>query len=284
MITTEGFICKICRVKDRFGDYGLVGAMLYHTLLDRIVIDSFMLSCRILGRGVEHIMLKSVGEEAFAKGIDSIQINFRKSEKNQPAMNFLSSVFEDFTGDFSPIKNGYMASSDFVSRLSYDPDENKPFLANEGDEPKEAIPKAPLKQESILFEQIAQFLNSASKITQMLRSNGHLNPILPSAPTSAGEENTVQVITDIWENILDKWGIGQDQHFFDVGGTSLKAVEVLSQLNERFNKNLTIVSLFEHSTIQSLVKLVEGTPAENTEFRKILERAASRRDRIRRRE
>jgi predicted enzyme involved in methoxymalonyl-ACP biosynthesis len=79
---------------------GWLGAMLYQTLSDRIIIDSFMLSCRILGRGVEHKLLKSVGEAAVAKGIESVQINFQKSDKNQPALNFLKSVFEDFSGRF----------------------------------------------------------------------------------------------------------------------------------------------------------------------------------------
>lgn len=279
LLKTEEFTCKVCRVKDRFGDYGLVGAMLYQTLPDRIVLDSFMLSCRVLGRGVEHELLKSVGEAAVAKGIESIQINFQKSDKNQPALNFLKSVFEDF----SPKENGYMASSAFVSNLSYDPEENKPPESKSNIPSEDSTQKSPVDNNSMLFEKIAHHLNSASKITHQLSSNGDSkNGVQPKSSPEKGK-NTLQIITEIWEKQLNKTGIGPNQHFFDVGGTSLKAVEVLSQLNERFNKNLTIVSLFEHSTIQSLANLVEDTPSENNEFSKIMKRATSRRDRLRQR-
>ena len=280
LLETDGFTCKVCSVKDRFGDYGLVGAIVYQTFSNRIVIDSFMLSCRILGRGVEHKMLKSVGEAALAKGIDSVQINFQRSEKNQPAINFLKSVFEDF----SPTINGYMASSSFLSKLSYDPEKKMQSNEAANGQAEDSTAKESMKHDSMLFEQIAQDLNNATKITQKLRSNGHPVSIKSQGTAPETERSPVEIITEIWENTLDKTGIGPEQHFFDIGGTSLKAIEVLSQLNEWFNKNLTIVSLFEHSTICSLVNLIEDIPAENTEFSKIIKRAAFRRGRTRRRD
>lgn len=284
LLKTEEFTCKVCRVKDRFGDYGLVGAMLYQTLPDRIVLDSFMLSCRTLGRGVEHKMLKSVGETAIAKGIDSVEINFRRTEKNQPAMNFLMSVLEDFSKDLTSKIKGYITPSAYVSKLRYAPDKSKTIKKMTNGQAENSISNTPVKESDLIFEQIALNLNSPTNITQQLSPNGHLKTTIPSRSSPAAEKGTLLIITEIWENVLDKTGIRPHQHFFDVGGTSLKAVEVLSQLNERFNKNLTIVSLFEHSTIQSLVKLIEDTPAENTEFSKIIQRAASRRDRFRQRD
>lgn len=279
LLRIKGFTCKICRVKDRFGDYGLVGAMLYHPLQDRVEIDSFLLSCRALGRGVEHKMLKSVGEEAISKGIDSVQINFRRSEKNEPAFNFLKSVFVNF----SPKKNGYMASSSFVSRLSYDLDKSISIKNAVNGKVKDITQKESTNHGDILYERIAQDLNNPLKITQQLRSNGQSTSTQTTGSSIAEERDTVKVIKEIWENSLGKSGIGLYQHFFDMGGTSLKAIEVLSQINERFNKKLTIVSLFEHSTIQSLAILIDGMPTKSNEFSKIIKRAASKRDRVRRR-
>lgn len=283
LLEINGFTCKICRVKDRFGDYGLVGVMLYHTLQDRIVLDSFMLSCRVLGRGIEHQMLKSVGQSAIEKGVDSVQINFRRSEKNRPALNFLKSVFEDFSGHFSAKKNEYITSSAYVSKLSYAPDTSKLFKNKTNGHAKKSTPKAPVNHNNKIFEQIALGLNSALKINRLLHSNGHAESSASPELISSEEKSSVEIITEIWENILGKTGIGQNQHFFDVGGTSLKAVEVLSKLNERFNKNLTIVSLFEHSTILSLANLIENTSVENSDFNNIIKRATSRREQFRRR-
>ena len=281
LLKNRKITCKVCRVKDRFGDYGLVGMIIYQTLSDRLEIDSFMLSCRVLGRGVEHEMLKSIGKDAIAKGLDSVQINFQGSEKNQPALDFLESVFEDFSVYISTGKNGYMTSSATLRALSYDPYKSiSKDNTNGGAE--YAIQESAENQNDILFEQIAGYMNNAVNITQMLRSNGHIVSVKSPKLTSVAGRDTFQILTEIWEEILEKKDIGPQQHFFDVGGTSLKAVEVLSQMNERFNKNLTIVSLFEHSTIQLLVNLIDDLPVENTQFNKIMKRATSRRDRIKR--
>src|SRR5204863_3222627 len=51
-------------VSDRFGDYGLVGVILYSRQIGQLDVDTFLLSCRVLGRGVEHRMLARLGEIA----------------------------------------------------------------------------------------------------------------------------------------------------------------------------------------------------------------------------
>ena len=53
--------CLTVHVSDRFGDYGLTGAMLVHGNGQALVVDTFLLSCRALGRGVEHRMLAALG-------------------------------------------------------------------------------------------------------------------------------------------------------------------------------------------------------------------------------
>src|SRR2546427_8198882 len=54
----------VVRVVDRFGDYGLVGVALYETEADRCRVDTLLLSCRVLGRGVEHALLSHLGQRA----------------------------------------------------------------------------------------------------------------------------------------------------------------------------------------------------------------------------
>jgi FkbH-like protein len=53
--------CLTVHVSDRFGSYGLAGAMIFRGGVDAISIDTFLLSCRALGRGVEHRMLAALG-------------------------------------------------------------------------------------------------------------------------------------------------------------------------------------------------------------------------------
>jgi predicted enzyme involved in methoxymalonyl-ACP biosynthesis len=79
-------------VRDRFGDYGLVGAIIYRGNQDAIELDSMLLSCRALGRRVEHRMLAHVGQAARERGIQRVRIRFVPTAKNRPAREFLDSI------------------------------------------------------------------------------------------------------------------------------------------------------------------------------------------------
>ena len=61
--------CRIVEVCDRFGDYGLVGVLIYGMGTESLEIDTFLLSCRVLGRGVEHRMLNYLGDTAHEAGV-----------------------------------------------------------------------------------------------------------------------------------------------------------------------------------------------------------------------
>lgn len=278
----NGFNCKVCRVKDRFGDYGLVGVMLYKLLPSKVIVDTFMLSCRVLGRGVEYSMLRSVGETARARGSDIVIIKFRHTEKNLPAWNFLQSVIEGNSENISLTDDGFEIPTEYLTELTYDPDTH-----NSRDQKSNGLAKkpraiAPIQYQGHIFEMIAKELHHPSKIDELVHAGSESNGWKTSVSSASLEKDPLQLITNIWMNILDRDKIGPDEHFFDIGGTSLKAVEVLSQLNEQFNKNLTIVSLFEHSTIRSLVDLFENKKKETSEFDKVIERAGSRRNHYKR--
>ena len=60
----SGLECRVVEVSDRFGDYGLVGLMIFVARNDVLEVDTFLLSCRVLNRGVEHRMLNELGRIA----------------------------------------------------------------------------------------------------------------------------------------------------------------------------------------------------------------------------
>ncbi|CAD7950578.1 unnamed protein product [Amoebophrya sp. A120] len=85
--------CSVVFVSDRFGDYGLVGVLFWSVEKNRLVLDNFVMSCRVLGRGVEHKMLKHLVDGAAAnKNITEVKIQFQNSGKNLPAQKFLRSL------------------------------------------------------------------------------------------------------------------------------------------------------------------------------------------------
>jgi FkbH-like protein len=56
------------RVRDRFGDLGLIGVGLVTYEGDDAVIDSFVMSCRAMGRQVEHALAFALADAARQRG------------------------------------------------------------------------------------------------------------------------------------------------------------------------------------------------------------------------
>jgi FkbH-like protein len=73
------------RVRDRFGDNGIVGLVLTHLSSGQLEIDTFLLSCRVIGRTVESAMLAYVCDFARRRGIRTIRGRVHPTAKNMPA-------------------------------------------------------------------------------------------------------------------------------------------------------------------------------------------------------
>ena len=73
---------------DRFGDYGLVGVAITNRIGDVCEIDSFLLSCRVIGRSVETALLSHVAREATSGGIRTLRGWYLPTRKNAPSKDF----------------------------------------------------------------------------------------------------------------------------------------------------------------------------------------------------
>ncbi|KAK1930181.1 hypothetical protein P3T76_014414 [Phytophthora citrophthora] len=85
----------ICaHVTDRFGHYGLVSVALCQHVRDdnTLRVDSVLLSCRALNRGVEHAMIRRLSEVAARTGAESLVFSWEPTERNQPALAFFSAL------------------------------------------------------------------------------------------------------------------------------------------------------------------------------------------------
>ncbi|MDT4986393.1 MAG: hypothetical protein QOI74_487, partial [Micromonosporaceae bacterium] len=75
--------CWVADVRDRFGDYGTVGVAITRTVDDTVELDTLLMSCRVLGRGVEHQLLAHLGQAARAAGKTTISIPYRPTARNE---------------------------------------------------------------------------------------------------------------------------------------------------------------------------------------------------------
>ncbi|MFA0963321.1 amino acid adenylation domain-containing protein [Roseivirga sp. BDSF3-8] len=83
----------------------------------------------------------------------------------------------------------------------------------------------------------------------------------------APETETESKMAEIWETILEKEMLGIDDHFFHVGGHSLKGIQIISRIYKVFDRRISLADLFAHPTIAGLSAYLDGQ--EHTTYQAI---------------
>jgi acyl transferase domain-containing protein/thioesterase domain-containing protein len=71
-------------------------------------------------------------------------------------------------------------------------------------------------------------------------------------------DNTERTITKIWMNLLGHSRIGINENFFGLGGNSLMAVRMFSQIEKKFGKRLPLSALYEAPTVSQLASILRN--------------------------
>lgn len=73
--------------------------------------------------------------------------------------------------------------------------------------------------------------------------------------------STAALLTPIWERVLQRPDIGEDENFFDLGGDSLLAVQLFTEIAQVCGRELSPVTIYCAPTIASLASLLEEPTA-----------------------
>ncbi len=74
---------------------------------------------------------------------------------------------------------------------------------------------------------------------------------------AAPRTQTEKILAALWADLLHLDRVGIHDNFFDLGGHSLTAVRLVSEIEKRFGKRLPLWSLFDHGTIARQALLLE---------------------------
>jgi FkbH-like protein len=238
-------------VSDRFGDYGLTGLVIVEKLEDEYRADTFLLSCRVLGRGVEHRLLAFLGEHAEENAIRRVTIPFEPSRKNRPAWEFLESI--NGAGRLqTPYSTLYTFSATAIQGLRW-----KPVRKSEVGAPASA-PLAPVSRGFVDCGRIATELRTPERILAAMR-----NEVRESISTPAGDgspqSDTERRLIHIWAEILQRNMISVYDNFFDLGGHSLLAVLLLMRVKDEFGVQLSVEDVYSGTlTLRELAQTIEA--------------------------
>ncbi|SLN55572.1 HAD-IIIC family phosphatase [Oceanibacterium hippocampi] len=91
-MTGDRFDIRVADVRDRFGELGTVGLILIDREGEVPAIDSFVMSCRAMGREIESAIVNSVKEEYLLSGrYPALECRYVPTRKNQPVAELYES-------------------------------------------------------------------------------------------------------------------------------------------------------------------------------------------------
>jgi len=96
---------------------------------------------------------------------------------------------------------------------------------------------------------------------------------LPKPPQILAEQSCVtpmnaieQELAQIWANFLDLDNVGIHDSFFDLGGHSILASQILAGIYRAFNVDLSLQTLFDMPTVAKQARIIENTLIEQTKL------------------
>jgi acyl transferase domain-containing protein/acyl carrier protein len=123
-----------------------------------------------------------------------------------------------------------------------------------------------------------QFAKTPPPTASPSKANLYARPNLQTTyiPTSNDFE---EKIANVWQQVLGIEKVGIHDNYFDLGGTSLSAIQVVSQLQKELNLPVSPIAIFESPTVGELAKKLNpdsGKQSERTLKTKIDRRKAAR--------
>ena len=244
----------VVRVSDRFGDYGLCGLMGFRAAADSLKVDAFLLSCRALGKGVEHAMMAALGREAERRRMGFVEIVFVRTEKNHPAERFLkelggsSRTSEDDSEIFS-----FPASE--LSCLKFVPTEQEP------DEIEES-PAAAVRTIRLSHVALMQSLADQRGFLELENSPVALE-VETSSPlldADAALRRIEDIVTESVRSALGSKSIAVDRvkPFSEYGVDSMVNIKLVVTLNQTFGIVLPPTTLFDYICVRDLSAYIHG--------------------------
>ena len=266
----SGVDCLAVEVRDRFGDYGLVGAAFSEARADALWIETLLMSCRALGRGVEHRVVSQLGENALARGLARLRIPFTPTAKNQPILQFLHEVGARPADDGNG-RTAFEIDAAVAVAVAFDPAriEGRPAAPNaespsaaEAQSTADAVapPTAPagsvFRLDAIRFEEIAATAHTADQIlarvaasTRRRRPDGPNAYVAPRTPIET-------TLANLWAEMLHLERVGVFDDFFGLGGSSLQATVLVNRLQAVLGRSFDPVVVFDTPTVAGFAELL----------------------------
>ncbi|MCK5369431.1 MAG: hypothetical protein KAQ62_12800, partial [Cyclobacteriaceae bacterium] len=180
----------------------------------------------------------------------------------------------------------YKFQTEYLKNLKYEP-----FLTKRDSSKKSGVKKVNSKKKE--SSSIKGLENFSEKIQQLGVELNETSIMFKKVEAHKVEESTSESslyiapktdfelqLAEVWQKVLGLTKIGLNDNFFEIGGTSLKAVQLMATLKKDMKVNLSIVALFECPTVNLLaqkLKVDESNTQSTSRSDEVIERGMKRR-------
>lgn len=114
--TGENFIPLYGKLTDKFGDNGLIAITIGEIVGDKCIIDTWLMSCRVLKRDMEFAMLDMLVEECKKRNLKEITGTYIKTSKNNMVANLYSEFGFELENENQGEANWKLVLKDFKKK------------------------------------------------------------------------------------------------------------------------------------------------------------------------
>ncbi|MCL6494107.1 MAG: amino acid adenylation domain-containing protein [Ignavibacterium sp.] len=100
-------------------------------------------------------------------------------------------------------------------------------------------------------------LTPNNKIDKKALAAKEITALVSHTSNSKPENETQKILLEIWETLLGITGIGIDDNFFEIGGHSILAAQMLADFEKQTGKRIPLAEMFTAQTIRQLAGIVE---------------------------
>jgi FkbH-like protein len=107
--------CLTVSSRDRFGEHGMVGLVIYSPNERALTVNTLLLSCRALGKRIEHRLFLRLADEALQSATPRLEFSYSPTAKNLPLRSFLAGL------GISPNEKYWVIASEDLQRATHRP-------------------------------------------------------------------------------------------------------------------------------------------------------------------
>jgi acyl carrier protein len=223
---------RVVRVVDRFGDYGLCGAAFLAEVGAALRVERLLLSCRVLGRGVEEEVFEELARGAREQGFVELEIALVPTSRNLPARAFVERIAAHAGARAE--RGGFCFA---LEGLGPCPRQLDLLEVAAREEPPSSGWRAP-------------DWTAAAGLTRDPAALGALLGLAPEGGDGA-EESVLAVVGEVLGRPASR-----GDNLYALGADSLRLVRIVARLRSRLGVDVPLADLLHRADVADLIALV----------------------------